>query len=56
MHPGYVSAAFAIAAKSRRCAVPSARVTTREKDARFSTSRFGVIFESGQRLCKTVLG
>jgi hypothetical protein len=31
MHPGYVSAASAIAAKSRRCAVPSGRVTTRAK-------------------------
>ena len=29
MHPGYVSETFAIAAKSRRYAVPFARVTTR---------------------------
>ena len=29
MQNGYVSAAFAIAAKSRRCAVPFGRVTTR---------------------------
>jgi len=48
MHPGYVSGISAIAAKSRRCAVPSGRVTTRAKNARFSTSSSGVIFESGQ--------
>jgi len=49
MHPGSVSEIPAIAAKSRRCAVPSGRVTTRaKKAARFSTSPSGVIFESGQ--------
>ncbi|WP_413529683.1 hypothetical protein [Rahnella inusitata] len=48
MHTCYVSATTVIAAKSRRCAVPFARVTTRAKKARFSTSPSGVIFERGQ--------
>jgi len=50
MHPGSVSVATVIAAKSRRCAVPFARVTTRAKRrAVFHLSRRRD-FESGQKL------
>jgi hypothetical protein len=48
---GNVSGTFAVAAKSRRCAVPSSRITNRAKDTRFSTSPSSVIFESGHGLC-----
>ena len=47
---GYVSDDEVIVAKSRRCAVPSVRVTTRVKKRAVFHLSSGVIFESGRRL------